>query len=210
MTTEKWVNDRNLGLEDINDSLRFAFQADVAEKYLSLVRNALKKYDPNHLYLGARFYGDETRTKEFLEAAGKYIDILSINFYSHWAPSAKIMHNWTTWSGRPFIITEYYTKGEDSGLPNKTGAGWLVKTQLDKGKHYQNFSLQLLQSKNCVGWHAFKYQDNDPEQKGAELSNIDSNKGLVDYKYDYWQDFTAKQKELNTQVYSIIAYFDKR
>jgi len=68
-------------------------------------------------------------------------------------------------------------------MPNRTGAGWLVHTQDDRGIFYENFVLTLLESKSCVGWQWFKYQDNDPDDPHAESSNKDSNKGIVDRYY---------------------------
>jgi hypothetical protein len=79
-----------------------------------------------------------------------------------------------------FLVTEFYAKGEDSGMPNHTGAGWLVHTQDDRGLFYEDFILALLESRACVGWQWFKYQDNDPDDPHAEASNRDSNKGIVD------------------------------
>ncbi len=35
----------------------------------------------------------------------------------------KTMKHWGEWAQKPFIITEFYTKGMDSGLANTTGAG---------------------------------------------------------------------------------------
>lgn len=56
-------------------------------------------------------------------------------------------------------------------MPNHTGAGWLVHAQDDRGLFYENFVLALLASRSCVGWHWFKYQDNDPDDPHAEASN---------------------------------------
>ncbi|MBA7575430.1 hypothetical protein ES708_17260 [subsurface metagenome] len=117
------------------------------------------------------------------------------------------INNWTSWSGKPFIITEWYVKGEDSGLPNQSGAGWIVKTQTDRGLFYQNYTLALLESGNCVGWHWFKYQDNDPTLQGAELSNIDANKGIVNYYYEEYKPLLNLMSEINKQVYDLSAYF---
>ncbi len=68
--------------------------------------------------------------------------------------------------------------------------------------------LGLLESKNCVGWHWFKYQD-DPDEKGAELSNIDSNKGIVDIRYQPYREFVDLMKAVNREVYPLTEYFDK-
>ena len=204
----KWLKDKGIGKEEITDEHRELFMAFVADKYFSVVSKAIKKYDPNHMYIGSRFYSSEKNHEEFMKTAGKYLDIISNNYYNHWTPDAEDMRNWEEWSGKPFIVTEYYTKGEDSGMGNTTGAGWIVKTQEDRGLFYQNFNLALLESKNCVGWHYFKYQDNDPTATGADPSNIDANKGIVNSEYKIWTPMMDKMKALNKNVYPLISYFD--
>lgn len=205
-----WMKQHGIVKEQISDKNREDFMALVADRYFSAVSKALKKYDPNHMFIGARFYSSEKNYPEFMKAAGKYLDIVSNNYYNKWTPDSADMANWTRWSGRPFIITEYYTKGEDSGMPNQSGAGWIVKTQRDRGLFYQNYNLALIESKNCVGWHYFKYQDNDPTATGVDPSNTDSNKGIVNNFYEPWTPMVELMKELNTQVYSIIRYFDNK
>lgn len=205
----KWLKEQGISKEQITDRHREAFMALVADKYFSTVSNALKKYDPNHMYIGARFYSNEKNYPEFMKTAGKYCDIISNNYYNKWTPDPTEMNNWASWSGRPFIITEYYTKGEDSGMPNQSGAGWIVKTQRDRGLFYQNYNLALLENGNCVGWHYFKYQDNDPTATGVDPSNTDSNKGILNNYYELWTPMMELMKELNTQVYNIIQYMDK-
>ncbi|HKI87687.1 MAG TPA: hypothetical protein VKA38_01585 [Draconibacterium sp.] len=209
IAAKSWLKERGITKEQITDENREAFMAYVAEKYFSIVSKAIKKYDPNHMYIGARFYSSEKQHKLFMKAAGMYLDIVSNNYYNHWTPDSTQMAEWTKWSGRPFIITEYYTKGADSGMGNISGAGWIVRTQKDRGLFYQNYNLALLESKNCVGWHYFKYQDNDPTAKGVDPSNVDANKGIVSNRYVPWKPMLEEMKELNTQVYSLIDYFDE-
>jgi len=86
----------------------------------------------------------------------------------------------------------------------------VVKTQQDRGLFYQNFTLGLLESGNCVGWHWFKYQDNDPTNKNVDPSNTDANKGILNNKYQAYTGLTEKMKELNQQVYHLIDFFDNR
>ena len=73
------------------------------------------------------------------------------------------MQMWAHESGKPILITEWYAKGVDSGMANTGGAGWLVKTQRERGLYYQKYTLGLLESKVCVGWHWFRYSDNDQD-----------------------------------------------
>ncbi|MDO7172301.1 hypothetical protein [Mariniflexile sp. AS56] len=208
IAANKWLLDNRITKEQITDKHRELFMAFVADKYFSTVSKAIKKYDPNHMYIGSRFYADEKNHPEFMKTAGKYLDVISNNYYNKWTPNTDDMINWGKWTGKPFIVTEYYVKGEDSGMGNTSGAGWIVRTQKDRGLFYQNYNLALLESKNCVGWHYFKYQDNDPTAKGMDPSNIDANKGIVNNEYRVWEPMMEKMKALNNQVYSLIAYFD--
>jgi hypothetical protein len=162
------------------------------------------------MYLGCRFYGKSLRSRPIFESAGKYMDAISINYYNVWTPKAESLENWEKWSGKPILITEWYVKSQDSGMGNLSGAGWLVKTQKDRGLFYQNFTLALLESKNCIGWHWFKYQDNDPKDKEADPSNTDSNKGIVNSLFEPYQSLIDEMKKINDKTYSIIDFFDMR
>ena len=207
---ENFLKEQGITKEQITDKHREEFMAMVGEKYFSIVSKAIKRYDPNHMYIGARFYGEEKHHEKFMRAAGKYLDVVTNNYYNYWTPDSKHLADWTFWTGKPFIITEYYTKGEDSGMANQSGAGWIVHTQKERGLFYQNYNLALLESKNCVGWHYFKYQDNDPDAKGVDPSNTDANKGIVNNDYEVWKPMMEKMKELNCRVYNLIEYFDKK
>ncbi|HEV7781171.1 MAG TPA: hypothetical protein VGO58_07875 [Chitinophagaceae bacterium] len=210
IAAKQWLKDHKLTAASVTDSIRNEFLGLVAEKYYSTVSRAIKKYDPNHLYLGSRLHSYELKVRQVFEAVGKYVDVIAINYYRQWTPVATDMKNWEQWSGKPFIVTEWYVKGEDSGMPNYSGAGWIVKTQEDRGAFYQHFALGLLESKCCVGFHWFKYQDNDPTDRSVDPSNTDANKGIVSWDYDLYTPLLNKMKELNTQVYQLADFFDKR
>ena len=184
------------------------FLAVVAGKYFETVSRAIKKYDPNHLYLGARFYAVDIAKPELFKACGPFVDVVSMNYYRVWTPDAATMQMWAHESGKPILITEWYAKGEDSGMGNTGGAGWLVKTQRERGLFYQNFALGLLDSKVCVGWHWFRYSDNDPADKNVDPSNRDSNKGIVNNRYEPYAPLLAAMKPLNERVYALANYFD--
>lgn len=210
IVAKKWIDDRGVDATKLTDDDRHAFLAVVAEKYFSVVAKAIKKYDPNHMYLGCRFHGQQGNLAELWIAAGKYTDAISMNYYNAWTPDQRLMAKWASWAGKPFMITEWYVKGDDAGLENTSGAGWVVKTQLDRGLFYQNFTLGLIESKNCIGWHWFKYMDNDPLQKGAEPSNTNANKGIINNNYELYAPLVEKMKELNLQMYHLTDFFDQK
>jgi hypothetical protein len=186
---------------------RYDFLGHVWGRYYSVVNQAIKQHDPNHLYLGSRFYSSDKDRPEIFRAVGPHVDVLSVNHYGQWTPDINRIRMWEQESGKPVIITEYYVKGEDSGMPNNTGAGWVVRTQTDRGYFYQNFTLALLESRVCVGWHWFRYADNDPDA-GADPSNIDSNKGVVSNRYVTYDELLEAMRQLNARTYLLTDYFD--
>jgi len=208
-----WLRTRHgqdASARDITPQDEADFQAVVVDRYFLIVSKAIKKYDPNHLFLGSRFYGSDLRFPEVFRAAGPHVDVVSVNYYRAWTPDPERLAMWERQSGKPILITEWYAKGVDSGLANTSGAGWLVKTQRDRGLFYQNFTLALLQSKVCVGWHWFKYADNDPDDKTTDPSNRDSNKGIVNNRYEPWKDLLDLMKPINERAYSLADFFDKQ
>lgn len=210
LVANNWILEKGIHPKTLTDHDREMFLGIVAERYYKIVANAIKKNDPYHLYLGSRLHGKAKHNQYIVAAAGKYCDIISINYYGQWEPMVKHFAEWNKWADKPVIITEFYAKGDDSKMPNISGAGWRVKTQEDRGIFYENFCIKLLQMKNCVGWHWFRYMDNDPTDTTADDSNNDSNKGIVDNYYEYYQPLTGHMKELNDNRYNLIRYFDHR
>jgi len=205
---EAWLKARKTAR--ISKAARSAWLEHVADRYFRIVGAAIRKHDPNHMVLGPRFHGGDRRKPELWRAAGRHCDAIAINVYGTWTPSAREFRQWEAWSGKPVIVTEWYAKGADSGMKNLTGAGWTVPTQADRGRFYQNFVLALIETRVCVGWHWFKYMDNDPESTKADPSNLDSNKGIVRTNYQPYTPLLDAMAELNSVVYPLVHYFDSR
>jgi hypothetical protein len=208
IAAKKWMDGHHATHTD--DDLRKEFLAFEVDRYASIVLAAIRKYDPHHMYIGCRFTGETEHAPEAFAALGKYADAISVNYYNSWTPDFTLMATWEHAAGKPIMITEWYTKGADSGMPNKTGAGWLVRTQAERGAFYQNFALALIESKIVVGWHWFKYQDNDPNDPHAELSNRDANKGIVNIKFQTYAPLLDRMRQLNPNAYALADYFDTR
>jgi hypothetical protein len=72
---------RDVTAQDQSDFLGF-----VVERYFRITSAAIKKYDPNHLFLGSRFYGSDLSQPEVFRAAGSFLDVVSVNWYHAWSP----------------------------------------------------------------------------------------------------------------------------
>jgi hypothetical protein len=201
--TLEWLARRNISLNssDLDDDIRLQFLEHVVRTYFQIVSTALDVVDPNHLLMGCRFLGRDQHLPALWKGAAEHVDVISLNLYKVWTPQMEMMDRWVRLSGKPFFITEWYSKSMDTGMPNTGGAGWLVKTQADRAMFYENFTLGLLQHPGCVGWHYFKYMDNDPDNEMADASNQDANKGYVSNRYEPYTELTEAMARINRNVY---------
>ena len=204
----------DVSLADVTDELRQEFHAMMYDKYFSVVAPLIKKYDPNHMYIGLRFHGNGVKCEYLWRVAGYWCDVITYNYYSAWDADFELVANQVKWAGKPFVVTEWYAKGmdvweKDNRMTNASGAGWTVRNQEARGQFYQNFALSLLECKGCVGFDWFKYIDNDPDEVGAKYEE-NSNKGIVDNYGEEYTVLTDYMKELNDQKYNLIKFFDER
>ena len=202
-------------LTDVTDELRKEYRAMVYDRYFKVVCDALERYAPYHQFMGCRFIDKAFKDEYVMRVAGNWCDVISYNYYGAWEPDAELIANQQKWAGKPFIITEWYAKGmdvweKDNRMTNASGAGWTVRNQNDRGRFYQNFALQLLECKGCVGFDWFQYLDNDPDDETADLSNTNANKGVIDNRGEEYTELTNYMSELNNQKYNLVKYFDAR
>lgn len=191
LAAHNWMVSRKGNNYSVSDIDREQFHGYVAGTYYKITGEAIKRYDPNHLYIGSRLHGGALSKPSIFTEAGKYVDMISINCYNVWTPSKASMDMWAS-GGKPFFITEFYAKAEDSGLSNESGAGWLVKTQDDRAKFFENFVLALIGHPGCVGYHHFRYQD-----------EVDSNKGLVNLSYQWYEPLKNSFFKIAKNVYEL-------
>lgn len=201
---QKWWDERRRAAagklkEKPDDADRAAFLEFLARRYYGVVGAAIRKHDPNHLYLGSRLHG-KCISEPVLRGSAA-VDVVSVNYYNAWKPDPVRLRSWTQWSGRPVLISEWYAMKLQSPAQETRGAGWRVSTDAARGLFYQHFALGALQSPECIGWHWFKYGgDNEPARGGAEI-------GLVDVQYRPHDEVFRLMRELNAQAYPLAEHF---
>jgi len=182
----------------VTEAIKQEFAVVLARHYFKTVAEAIQKYDTNHLILGSRFHGRPRGIQGVVDASHEFMDVTSVNFYDRFAPNDQIAKpEWT--NDHPTIIGEMYIKDINVYNFAQPGAGFFTDSQQHRGYFYQNTCLELLENKDIVGWHYFRFRD-DP----------DSNKGMISFGSDWheWYDMTMYMEQFNKQVYQIIDHVD--
>jgi hypothetical protein len=159
------------------------------ERYLTLVGQAIKKYDPNHLNLGIRFGG--TPPEAVLRMA-RLFDVCSINVYEY-EPTRQMKRVYET-TGRPIVIGEFHFGVPADGL----GAG-LVQTadQVERGKGYRYYMEQAAALPCFVGAHWFTWRD---EPVLGRMDGENYNIGFVDVTDRPYPDLVEAAKATHRRL----------
>lgn len=164
------------------------------DRYFKVVRDAVKHYMPNHLYMGARF-ASWGMTPEVRRAAAKYADVVSYNYYKEgvseksWQFLAEL--------DRPSIIGEFHNGALDSGLVNPGLI--LASSQADRGKKYAEYMNSVIDNPYLVGAHWFQYIDSPLTGRAYDGENY--NIGFVSVTDIPYQPLVDAAAEVNSKLY---------
>lgn len=187
-------------LEDITPALSEEFKGFVYDRYFRVIKGALRSVDRNHMYMGCRIHAWNKTSEGYLRVAGQFVDVMTVNLYGGLEPSMDTIKCMLRFSGRPFLVTEFYAKAEGAKdmngyeLRNQTNAGWIVKTQRDRAIHYENYILLMLECRGCVGWTWYRFRDNDQTVYADAEGNLYT---VYDYKSRaIWAYYNVKTGEI--------------
>lgn len=185
-----------LATEQLPDGAIPAVAADLsaflelhAQRYFEQVAAALKRHDPDHLYLGARF---SSRTPEALAACARWCDVVSFNLY---LPSIDSGFESTAFHrlGKPALLTEFHFASNDRG-PFWNGV-MAVPHEADRGPAYARMLQSVLANPDFVGAHWFQYLDQPVT--GRWLDGENGHLGLVAITDIPWTEFVEQAGEAN-------------
>lgn len=209
-----WLAGRGLPPDPAGFTLRhrYEFIAHVFATYARIAHDAVRAHDRNHLILGSRFNSRRGQFDNpwFWRAIAPWIDVVAVNYYQQWGPQRDEVAMWEAEGGKPIVFSEWYAKAMDApGLSNAHGAGWLVRTQEERGLYYQHFALGAMELPAVVGIQYFKYLD-DPAESVALDAAGGANKGLYTSRGEPWVALQARARAVNLNVYPLIDFFDAR
>jgi hypothetical protein len=179
-----------------NDALQAdlaAFVTSFATRYFTTVRDALKKHDPDHMYLGCRF---AWKTKEAVEAAAKVCDIVSFNIYQR----AVDPQEWAFLNelGKPAIIGEYHVGATDRGMFH---TGLVAATdQNDRAAIFAGYLRSVIDHPALVGCHWFQYSDQPITGRAYDGENY--NIGFVNVADTPYPEMVRAAQEVHRTMYN--------
>jgi hypothetical protein len=174
------------------------FLSLAADRYYQLMRDTIRKFDPDALYLGDRY--QSFYYPEVARAARPYVDVISTNLSASWSDGTFIRSYLDTLHGlceKPVLVSEFYMAAAEnqSGNQNKVGGFPAVVTQAERAQALSSTLQALARLPYVVGADWFQYYDEPP--RGRSLDGEDYNFGLVDIHDQPYAEVTTAFASLN-------------
>jgi hypothetical protein len=169
-----------------------AFTRRFAEAYFRIVAEALRRHDPDHLFLGSRF---AWQTAEAVEACARWCDVVSFNRYRR---SIAEDDEWARFHalGKPALIGEFHFGSVDRGLFWEGLVG--VGREEERGPAYAHYLRSVANNPDFVGAHWFQYVD-EP-LTGRTLDGENGHVGFVTVADLPYKGLVAAAREANQAV----------
>jgi hypothetical protein len=131
------------------------------DTFYRTVSQLFRKYDPNHLLLGDRWitttFHDQKIRGMLSEAEGKYVDVISINYYTYKIETDLLDDVHLKSGGKPILMSEFGYGTDEQGLtPLMKNAAF---NQFQRGMRYRNYVEGVATIPYVVGAHLFNYVD---------------------------------------------------
>jgi len=179
--------------QKISDDLA-AFCSLTSQQYFKTVKNVLKEFAPNKLYLGCRFSG---KNKFTVAEAAKYCDVVSYNLYQ------KSVATFNPGEGLdvPLLVGEFHFGALDRGMFH-TGLV-PVADQKARAQAYKSYVTSALKNPLFVGCHWFQYQDEPTTGRSGDGENYQI--GFIDVADTVYRETVDAAREVSYNMYNVRA-----
>ncbi|WP_051251460.1 chitobiase/beta-hexosaminidase C-terminal domain-containing protein [Paenibacillus harenae] len=177
------------------------------DTFYGTVSRIYRKYDPNHLLLGDRwlttpFHNEKIRSY-MARVEGKYVDVISINYYIYKLDANLLEDVYTKSGGKPILISEFgYSatkQGLESLIPNTAA------DQSQRGLRYRNYVEEAAGLDYVVGAHVFNYVDQAGLGRYWEgIWGERYNSGLVNVADRPYKEYLKGVMATNYDIYKLV------
>jgi hypothetical protein len=164
----------------------------IADRYYSLLHEAIRRYDVHHLILGDRYDGKPGIPDWLLAAMRPTVDVLAIQYYAPWADVADDLARWHAVCDVPILLADSAFLAPTELLHVSERARVYVPDQAARGDAYQRFAANAYARPYVVGWHWCAYIENRARRSG-----------IVNYWDEPYHDLVTRMRDLNARVYEI-------
>ena len=172
------------------------------EAYYALIGKQFRANDPNHMLIGNRWQPQTADNEQLCRIAGRYLDIISINYYTMALDEAFVRRVYGWSGGKPQFWSEfYYTATRES---NAGPSSHDLATQRERGMAYRNYVEGAAALGFVTGIEWFTLIDQAATGRFFEGINGErANTGLLSVTDRPYRDLLREMTEAHLDLYPV-------
>ena len=139
-------------LSNANESRdNVAFLHRVVDKYYETARNSIRRYDPNHIFVGDKLHANTDSLDTVLPITSKYTEIVMYQMYARYEVQKPGLDRWSAQVDKPFINGDAAFTMTTEIMPRPFGP---VADNLEmRAEWTEEFFRSAFARPEFVGWH---------------------------------------------------------
>lgn len=173
------------------------------DAYFQLVTETFRRHDQHHMLIGHRFQPGTINNETVCRLSGKYMDLVSFNYYTC-SFDRDLLARLRGWIGdRPMFFSEFYfSSPPESGL---IGGSADLASQRARGLAYRHYVEQAAALGYVVGIEWFTLVDQATTGRFFERYNGEAaNTGLISVADRPWKPMLEEMLKTNYGIYQVI------
>jgi len=175
-----------------------AFLRDCVDVYYRKAKEALRRYDTNHLFFGDKINGNTDTIDTVLDITTKYTDIVFCQIYGRYDEQAAVMDRWTDKVGMPFLNGDSTFSFTCDVMPSPYGPH--AKDQAQRAEWVREFGESALARPDFVGWHICGTLDTWNTMQGKDAKQ---HSGLMTATGEFYPEMAAAVQGLSQRLYEL-------
>ena len=175
-----------------------AFLLLCVDRYYSVARAALRRADPNHLFLGDKINGDTDGLPAIAATTSRYTDLVNTQHYARWQGQRETMDRLTEVVGQPFLNGDAAYTSPTETMPNPHGQH--ARDMAERALWTREFMENATSRPDFVGWHMCGMIDTANTMPGKEQAQ---HQGLMTTHGAFYPEMEATVREMSDRLYDI-------
>ncbi|MCE2559636.1 MAG: hypothetical protein J4F98_13820 [Acidobacteria bacterium] len=175
-----------------------AFLLLCVDRYYSVARAALRRADPNHLFLGDKINGDMDSLNSIAGTTSQYTDLVNTQHYARWEGQRATMDRLTDMVGQPFLNGDAAYTTPTGTMPNPHGQH--ARDMAERALWTREFMENATARPDFVGWHMCGMIDTANTMPGKEQNQ---HQGLMTTRGEFYPEMEAAVRDISDRLYVI-------
>ena len=174
------------------------FVLESSRLYHRTIRDAYRKYDPDHLFMGASHC--VYQSGEWIRGAAEYVDFIGVHSYETDLGWFKQYQEIVRELDKPFAVLEFSFVQAYRGM-KAYGHGNTVKSERERGLCYRRFTENIATDPHCLGFGYFIFWDQP--STGRAIGGESHNFGLLNQCDQPYVEMIQEVKKANKKLFRL-------